>query len=274
MVNITDEIFESRLSILQDFFKNNIPLKIAVDSLASVSLLDATSTEGAIGRLWGLIITCAREMPEHQDKLVNILVNLSQLPDAKTENGEPLVLHDMQIWKDLPTLGWYFRDEWNGPFVPGPDSPPEIRQKAISDFINVNRFTALLMATEEPVFNYSWFALVTLREALETPPSQLPSNAPLDTCIPAAAAWIEVLGVEIYEWDEEFEHGPLVGAPGRGGPLWNGIHGFCKERWELWRDRFGEVARMEDVPGLGEQTRIIAREAEMMMGQIENGDVL
>lgn len=274
MVNITAEMFKSRLSILQDFFQDNISLKTAVDTLASTSLLDATSTEGAVGRLWGLIIACAREMPEHQDKLVSILVNLSKLPDARTESDEPLTLHDMQVWKDLPTLGWHFRNEWNGPSVPGPDSPPESRQKAISDFINVNRFTALLMATEEPVFNYSWFALVTLREALETPPKELPPTAPLDTCIPAAAVWIEVLGVEIYEWDEEFEHGPLVGAPGRGGPLWNGKHGFCEDRWALWRERFGELARMEDVSGLGEQTRTTAREAELMMRQIENGDVL
>lgn len=130
------------------------------------------------------------------------------------------------------------------------------------------------MATQEPVFNYSWFALVTFRGALETPLKQLPPDAPLDTYIPAAAAWIEILGVEIYEWDEEFEHGPLVGARGKGGPLWKGEHGFCKGRWVLWRERFGEMARMEGVPGLGEQARVTAREAELVMREIEDGDVL
>lgn len=130
------------------------------------------------------------------------------------------------------------------------------------------------MATEEPVFNYSWFALITFCGALATPPKQLPPKAPLGAYIPAAAAWIEVLGVVIYEWDEEFKRGPLVGAPGRGGPLWKGKHAFCKKQWGLWRERFGEVARMEDVPGLGEQARTAAREAEQMMKEIENGDVL
>lgn len=97
MVDITDEIFESRLSIIQDFFNNNIPLQTAVKALASTSLSDAVSTEGAVGRLWVLIIACARDMPEHQDKLVDILVNLSKLPYAETDEGEPLILHDMHV---------------------------------------------------------------------------------------------------------------------------------------------------------------------------------
>lgn len=39
-------------------------------------------------------------------------------------------------------------------------------------------------------------------------------------------------------------------------------------------EMFGEVASMEGVPGLGEQARMTAREAELMMREIENGDVL
>ena len=39
-------------------------------------------------------------------------------------------------------------------------------------------------------------------------------------------------------------------------------------------ERFGEVASMEGVPGLGEKARTTAREAELMMREIENGDVL
>jgi hypothetical protein len=52
--------------------------------------------------------------------------------------------------------------------------------------------------------------------------------------------------------------------------LWKGKHGFCKERWKLWRDRFGEAARKEDE---SEQVRRVAREAELMMKEIENGHV-
>ena len=86
--------------------------------------------------------------------------------------------------------------------------------------------------------------------------------------MPAAAAWISILGPQIYHWDMEFEHGPRVGAPGSGGPLWeNGKHGFCKERWELWRKGFGAIAEMGG--DLSENVRASARQAEKTMREIE-----
>ncbi|OJJ80713.1 DUF3632 domain-containing protein [Aspergillus glaucus CBS 516.65] len=220
-----------------------ISLQQATDKLASISLSD-----NGLNLTWNFIITCVREFPEHQDKLVDVLVSLSKLPDATTDQGEPLKKHGMQVWEDLPMLDWDFREEWDVRSIPS--GPPGRRQKAILDFINLNKFTALLMATEELVFDFSWFALITFRTALETPPNQLPVTDPLDAYVPAAVAWIETLGVGIYVWDEEHEHRPLSGVSGKGGPLWKGKHGFCKER-------FGEVASMDDE--LGEEAMTAAR---------------
>jgi hypothetical protein len=46
----------------------------------------------------------------------------------------------------------------------------EERNAAILRTVNVNHFVTLLVATDEPIFLVnSWFALVTLRIALETP---------------------------------------------------------------------------------------------------------
>lgn len=257
MVDITDELLASRYTVLQDLFINNISLQQATKKLASISLSD-----DSLSSTWKLIITCACEFPEHQDKLVGVLVNLSKLPDATTDQGEPLKKYDMQVWRDLPMLDWDFREEWNKRSIPS--GPPGCRQKAISNLINLNKFMALLMATEEPIFDYfSWFMLITFSTALETPPNQLPVTDPLDAYVPAAAAWIEILGAEIYEWDEEDM---------KGGPLWKGEHSFCEERWRFWQERFGEVASMDNEL-LGEEARTAAREAELMMREIENGDV-
>ncbi|KAL5050571.1 hypothetical protein BDW71DRAFT_172743 [Aspergillus fruticulosus] len=276
MPDITDPVFGSRLTILQDLFANNISAPTAAKQLASSSLSDDAPLEERLNRLWDLIITLACMYPEHQDKLVDVVVDLSELPspdpaEAGEEPGSrPLTIHNMEVWKDLPMLGWRFRDSWN--ISVRPNSSPEDRQKAISNIINTSKFAALLMATEEPVFaSYSWCALITLRSALETPTEQMRPAEPLEAWIPAAAAWIETLGVEIYKWDEEFESGPKVGARGKGGPLWDGKHGFCKERWELWRRRFGEVSRMEGE--LAEEVRKIAQDAETVMKEIEAGDV-
>ncbi|RDW81234.1 DUF3632 domain-containing protein [Aspergillus mulundensis] len=275
MPDITDPIFASRLAILQDLFANNISAPTAAKQLASTTLSEDASLEERLSRLWDLILSSACKYPEHQDKLVGVVVDLSQLPspapaEAGAEGPGPLTIYDMQVWKDLPMLGWRFRDSWN--ISVRPNSSSEDRQKTISDIINTNKFVALLMATDDPIFaSYSWFALITLRSTLETPTEQIRPAESLEALIPAAAAWIETLGVEIYKWEEEFESGPKVGARGKGGPLWDGKHGFCKERWELWRKRFGEVARMEGE--LPEGVKKVAQDAETMMKEIEAGDV-
>ncbi|KAL3485262.1 hypothetical protein BJX62DRAFT_247710 [Aspergillus germanicus] len=280
MVDITDEVYASRLTILQSLFSNKISAPEAATQLASATLSDDTTLEGALGRLWNLIIALAADSPTHHDKLVDVLVDISELPDEnvspstipgepESEPGTPLTLHEMVVWRDLPTLGWTFRDEWN--FSINPNSSPEKKSHEIRRWINKNRFAALLMATEEPIFaTYSWFALITLRQALENPIDQMSEQNPLDAWVPAAAAWIEVLGVEIYDWEEEFPSGGNRGAPGRGGPLWEGKHGFCKGRWGLWRERFGGLARAE---GVSEPVRNVAGDAEVIMNEIEAGDV-
>lgn len=263
MIDITGDGCASRYAVLQDLFTSKVSLQDATNKLASISLSD-----DCLSLTWNLIITCARKFPEHHDKLVDVLVHLSKLPDATTDHGEPHKKYDMQIWRDLPMLGWDLRDEWNLRSIPS--APPDDRQKAILSFVNLNKFTALLLATEEPVFDFSWFALITFRTALETPPNQLPETDSLDAYVQAAATWIETIGMGIYGWDEEYDHGPLIGAPGRGGPLWKGKHGFCEKRWRFWRERFGELASLDDKLG---EAKTAAREAELMMRDIENGNV-
>ncbi|KAL3459342.1 hypothetical protein BJX64DRAFT_301438 [Aspergillus heterothallicus] len=281
MIDPTDETYASRLTILTALFNNNISAPEAASKLAEATLSDNTTTlEGSLYNLWNLLITLAADSPAHHDKLVDLLVDISELPDAETQQEkeeededrgkQPLTLHSMTLWTDLPLLSWTLRDEWN--FSTNPNSSAEKRARAIARWINLNRFAALLMATEEPVFaSYSWFALVTLRQALETPSDQIDAAAnPPEAWVPAAAVWIEVLGVEIFEWEEEFPVGGNRGAPGRGGPLWDGKHGFCKERWGVWRGRFGVLARGEEED---EQVRRVAGDAEVMMREIEAGDV-
>jgi hypothetical protein len=52
----------------------------------------------------------------------------------------------------------------------------------------------------------------------------------------------------MYSWDHEFEHSALM-APGSGGLLWSGKHGFCRERWNLWHERFVELSYDDGLEG-------------------------
>ncbi|KAJ5296033.1 hypothetical protein PENANT_c021G02264 [Penicillium antarcticum] len=252
----TDDMHTAEFAVLTDLFSDNIAAQNAAETLASIQLSGTTEPESNISSLWSFIIKCAYEFPEHQTKLVDTLVQLSKLPDAKAANGDPILLYDMRVWKDLPMLGWQFREEWNASI---PTGPSDQRANAISRMINRDKFTALLMATKEPVFNYSWFALITFREALEEPETQKAGR--LDGLIPVAATWIQILGAEIYTWNEDF------GRRGRGGSLWHGKEGFCVERWHLWRERFGEMAKMEE---LDDGARRAAGDAEQIMRKIES----
>lgn len=262
MVAIDDISFAPRFAILQDLFSDTLSPQIAAKHLASISLADTSGPEEGITSLWNLILKCAYKFPEHHGKLVDTLVQLSKLPDAKNSNGDAILLHEMVVWKDLPMLGWQFRDEWNATV---PAGPSDARHAAINQIINRDTFAARLMATKEAVFAYSWFALITLRGALETPADQLsPEN--LEALIPAAAAWISILGSEIYKWDEDFDGNSGTNL-GRGGPLWKGKHGFCKERWQLWRERFEQLAGT-DVE-IEEAVRASARDTAQLMESIE-----
>ncbi|GIJ99512.1 hypothetical protein Aspvir_001645 [Aspergillus viridinutans] len=116
------------------------------------------SLAAQLGQLWHLLLQIACKNPEHQDKLVDILVDMSLLPDV-TKPGdhgqdEPLILHRKQVWKDLPMLDW---EIWRhlDYSIPAPGTKkPEEREAAITRTVNVNRFLALLVATEEPIFEW------------------------------------------------------------------------------------------------------------------------
>jgi hypothetical protein len=84
--------------------------------------------------------------------------------------------------------------------------------------------------------------------------------------IPAAIRLVEVAGRLIWSWEHEFEYGPSKGNPGGGGPLWDGKRGFCGERWDLWRRRFGVLGAGEWLDG---QCRDGARRAADIMLGIE-----
>lgn len=267
-----EKVVAAQQKLLQDHLAGNASLQSTVEGLEYVSIFQDTSQESGLSRLWSVILSEARDNCGNHDKLVDVLVALSKRAAPRSAQGDIFVIYGMEIWKDLPTLSWAFRDCWN--FRVKPDAPPDRRQKKVQEFVNTNRFAALLMATGEEVFSYSWFALITLREALETKQREAKEEylSKLNSWIPAAAIWIEILGVEIFEWDEEFPSGSPYGAPGRGGDLWNGKHGFCEERWRLWKARFAKLAKSEQW-AIEDDVRRVAEEAAIMMGEVEEGNV-
>ncbi|KFY67167.1 hypothetical protein V497_00507, partial [Pseudogymnoascus sp. VKM F-4516 (FW-969)] len=191
-----DPSFAPHLAILADLSAGTSSPQQAALALSSLCLSHPRELAVSLIRTWTGIIVAARDKPEEHDKLVDLLVSLSLLPDAEDKKGDPILVHGMHVWRDLPMLGWEVNYEWNGYSVPSTPGPE--REKIIQRFTNINAFTAHLMSTHRSAFSaFSLFALWTMRSALETPPLHAPLHAPHNppsAFIAAAAAWIDILG--------------------------------------------------------------------------------
>ena len=127
----------------------------------------------------------------------------------------------------------------------------------------LNAFAARL--TRDGTFDCQLYALWAIRVALEDKPDHRAkayhAQGPvLDCHVPVAAEWIRQCGRALYASTEEF------GAAGGGGRQWKGKEGYCKKRWQFWRQRFGEIA---DEGQASAETRQVAEDAEKAMVEVE-----
>jgi hypothetical protein len=151
------------------------------------------------------------------------------------------------------------------------------------DETNFNAFLAKANASRR-VPEFKLYAIWALRRALEdadwadAPPQLDPGYdaatrarltylctvSVLDGYVPPAAQWIFHAGRLIFHSNDEYvEPGS---DPARGGKLWTGKHGFSRERWAFWKERFGWVSACEE---LEPSTRDVARKAVEAMDEIE-----
>lgn len=80
---------KDRLAILDDLHAGRLLPKTAADILASLTLKLFTKLglQLPLKLLWGTIIVLARSEPDRQPKLVEVLMRLARLPDAKNAQG-------------------------------------------------------------------------------------------------------------------------------------------------------------------------------------------
>jgi hypothetical protein len=151
------------------------------------------------------------------------------------------------------------------------NTDPATRRVIIDRFVAMNTLIALLMVHDQERFDYRSFALYTFRSApeySESAPEDDEQYPDSQKChVLAAAKLVEIVGSTIYEWDFEFESGTLVGDKGYGGALWDGKHGFCKGRWELWKRRFFEIGCGDS---FGSEVGECARKASEIMAAIDS----
>lgn len=135
--------------------------------------------------------------------------------------------------------------------------------KERQSWYGLNAFAARL--ARDGTCDCQLYAIWAIREGLENKPDHRAEayhvqGPVLDCHVAVAAEWIRQCGRAFYASTEDF------GTAGAGGSQWKGKGGYCKERWQFWKQRFGEIAEEEQVNA---QTRQMAQEAEKMMAEVE-----
>lgn len=114
--------------------------------------------------------------------------------------------------------------------------------RSVSEWINFNSFTARLL--DAGLYQAYNFAVWALRDALE---ESTPAQDLWACQVRAAAEWIRQSGQALFDLlsdaDLDEDHARRTAA----GRLYKGKAGLCLERWQFWKERFGEVPRRGDV---------------------------
>lgn len=198
-------------------------------------------------------------------KLAEILIGLLQRPSPSDEVrtvGEPPRI----LWADLP----YYDPEFLGSWTDAANTAHAVRDHDRVDpdydwmreqWTRCNAFVARLVTMRCTALDYELYAIWTLSAALEE--GLHPDELWMD--VPGAAVWVFYAGDFLFNSRREWE--PTGNrSVAQGGPLWQGKPGFCVERWQFWKERFGAIVERDDVD---EDTRSWADGAKRKMASIE-----
>lgn len=232
------------------------------------------SLEGEFWDLWYSVAHAAKRLPwetesDQQEKLLELVKAIKARPNPvspykkeEIEDSWPGALTTTTLWSSLIMIGAAFRETWND--SPGGGSglqPPEI-----SAWANVNAFVARMV--RDDVSNFWIYCIWAMRDGLENQQD----DSMLDALVPAAVAWVMVLGKELYNKEEDLTPKEKnQGNPAMGG-YWYGekeIPGFNRKRWGVWKERFGVIGGLE---GVSEETRRLAKMAFEEMERVEGGN--
>lgn len=108
---LTFENFTNRRNVLEKLFDGSLTSVAAAEQLANATVAEEESLADGLEITWPCVLVAAREKPEMQDKLVELLQAMVTLPAPKGEKAD--------VWQEMPGLGMEFNYEWNGESLNG-----------------------------------------------------------------------------------------------------------------------------------------------------------
>jgi hypothetical protein len=279
--------------ILEKLFEDAIELDEAATRVSSFIFSDSGPLSIYTGVI-SSIISAAYNLSEARDleKLANLGLALSRLPEIRNESSETLCLHfdlkdyeitpgqvikveNGKIWSDLPGFATDLCDCMRGPTAYISDGTPE--HIAEQQWTNQNTFAAYLIhgSNNSPCnFDYLYqYALRVLAESLEWDARTVEGMDSLHS-LRAAMRWILIAGNEI--WERTRTNGGWAVA----GPLWlenvyedddgeaSNMHDLITSaRWSWWAARLDELAESNMID---EESKAMAKSSAHSIEGLEN----
>lgn len=89
-----------------------------IDNITSATLKSNGGRTNPLGDhpwdTWSALLEIvARTAPAQQSGLVRFVIQLQKKTVVDLNTGKPLTHHDLNVWTNLPSLGWAVEDGWN-----------------------------------------------------------------------------------------------------------------------------------------------------------------
>ena len=273
------EVGQKIFDILRDFVQSVTPPSAsqAAASLAALypdnrPLKDGEAKESAetfLLEMWEVVVKVAVQLEPGSTEQEKLALLLKTLRDTKPEQTLLIWNRPTVLWKELPLLGPTMTETFNSITPHFPPIPWKLISQAAlddnalysnhhawaGDRLRAHSFFTFAALLTRDGFDSSSFALYLLSSALEHPlvthavtvgkadPKTPRSDGPaLQTVIAAAEFWIAHCNAVLYAHSKAGKAGPRAK-----GDLWAGQSGFSLARYELWKQRFGDISRDAEV---------------------------
>ncbi|KAI4251643.1 MAG: hypothetical protein L6R42_008306 [Xanthoria sp. 1 TBL-2021] len=206
-----------------------------------------TISENTSGDIWFLIYHIAQDLPETQDRLIELIRAITALPNEPRASGKD------QAWSSvsLADLHSDLRDCWDGQSDSIRVNPTTARHR---EFVDLTIFIARLRS--EGLLRTDYFSKVVMFFALE----REESVQVLDTYALATARYLEwaVRDVFIESHNEYANPGPLLKKARENGDI---------SRWHFWKSR---MAVLGNEGHMSQETRDAVKASLARMLEVES----
>ena len=252
----TDGCHPDEARALQSYLQGQITAAQAAEAITR-PIAASQNPNGDLPRLYGLLEDALMELPApDMARVLELIGAIEDLPDPdfSAVPRENLPAHGT-MWRGLPGFGHQWSDGAGAGVLfhwvegTGRVRATEKEDVYVTQCIRRAEVEARLVRNGLVGLEISWgYEIVT--DALER------SKAALDTEVPMACEWLEILGDRFREGADK---GESSWALERNGDLWKGEdrRRMSKERWDFWMQRLKELS---DNDGVSLRTREAAKQ--------------